>query len=272
MTLRRIVVSLGLAAGLLACASSAGAADVRSRARALRRQQPRRRRMTCPRASPGSPPPPGDASSTRKSPSAASASRDDCNRRERRARRCATGRWNVVIMQQGPSALPESQIDLRLWAGRFRRRGTRRRNPAGSVDGLAGERSMACTVRRDRLLRAAPPRRRVHSSLPPGRRGRVRLGMQTGVSPLYGPDGFHLSALGTYVAALVVYGRLFKALLHRGLAPPRGEAEDRKLCCRLLLRGPSGGRCLRRSAAARVADVPQVGLSVDPRQLSSRPP
>ena len=31
----------------------------------------------------------------------------------------ATGRWNVVIMQQGPSALPESQVDLRLWAVRF---------------------------------------------------------------------------------------------------------------------------------------------------------
>ena len=31
--------------------------------------------------------------------------------------------------------------------------------------------------------------------------------------PLYGPDGFHPSALGTYPAALVVYGRLFKAPL-----------------------------------------------------------
>jgi hypothetical protein len=30
---------------------------------------------------------------------------------------------------------------------------------------------------------------------------------------LYGPDGFHPSALGTYAAALVVYGRLFTAPL-----------------------------------------------------------
>ena len=42
--------------------------------------------------------------------------------------------------------------------------------------------------------------------------------------PLYGPDGFHPSALGTYVAALVVYGRLFKAplldaSLRRGVKP-----------------------------------------------------
>ena len=30
---------------------------------------------------------------------------------------------------------------------------------------------------------------------------------------LYGPDGFHPSRVGTYAAALVVYGRLFKAPL-----------------------------------------------------------
>jgi hypothetical protein len=40
---------------------------------------------------------------------------------------------------------------------------------------------------------------------------------------LYGPDGFHPSALGTYAAALVLYGRLFKAPLVgiRALAPMR---------------------------------------------------
>jgi hypothetical protein len=31
--------------------------------------------------------------------------------------------------------------------------------------------------------------------------------------PLYGSDGLHPSRLGTYLAALVVYGRLFKAPL-----------------------------------------------------------
>jgi hypothetical protein len=47
--------------------------------------------------------------------------------------------------------------------------------------------------------------------------------------PLYGPDGFHPSALGTYAAALVVYGRLFKAplldeaSLRRGLKPKTGR-------------------------------------------------
>ena len=31
----------------------------------------------------------------------------------------ATGDYDVLVMQQGPSALPESQVDLKLWAGRW---------------------------------------------------------------------------------------------------------------------------------------------------------
>src|SRR5215217_3527977 len=31
----------------------------------------------------------------------------------------ASGRWDVVVMQQGPSALPEGQAHLREWATRF---------------------------------------------------------------------------------------------------------------------------------------------------------
>src|SRR5215217_3779683 len=31
----------------------------------------------------------------------------------------ASGSWDVVVMQQGPSALPEGQAHLREWAGRF---------------------------------------------------------------------------------------------------------------------------------------------------------
>ena len=30
-----------------------------------------------------------------------------------------TGEWDAVVMQQGPSSLPESQVDLRKWAVRF---------------------------------------------------------------------------------------------------------------------------------------------------------
>ena len=41
----------------------------------------------------------------------------------------ATGEWDAVVMQQGPSALPESQVNLREWAERLaelaREHGTR---------------------------------------------------------------------------------------------------------------------------------------------------
>ena len=30
----------------------------------------------------------------------------------------ASGRWDAVVLQQGPSALPESQVNLRTWAMR----------------------------------------------------------------------------------------------------------------------------------------------------------
>src|SRR3954471_24339231 len=34
-------------------------------------------------------------------------------------RRIADGGWSIVVLQQGPSALPESQADLREWTVRF---------------------------------------------------------------------------------------------------------------------------------------------------------
>ena len=34
-------------------------------------------------------------------------------------RRIAEGGWSVVVLQQGPSSLPESQVDLRAWTARF---------------------------------------------------------------------------------------------------------------------------------------------------------
>ena len=41
----------------------------------------------------------------------------------------ATDKWDAVVMQQGPSALPESQVNLREWAARLadlaREHGTR---------------------------------------------------------------------------------------------------------------------------------------------------
>ena len=123
----------------------------------------------------------------------------------------ASGRWDVVVMQQGPSALPESQVNLREWAMRFadeaRSHGARpalltvwpesyRRSALRDV--IASYRR-AATASRAELLPGGGAWRAARRCRPAFR--------------LYGLDGFHLSLLGTYTAALAVYGRLFRAPL-----------------------------------------------------------
>ena len=113
---------------------------------------------------------------------------DHWNHDESRAA-LAGGRWDVVVMQQGPSALPESQVNLREFALRW------------SAEARAYGARLA-------LLTVWPESWRRAWHCEPG-------------TPLYGRDGFHPSELGTYTAALVVYGRLFRAPLQGG-KPPSG--------------------------------------------------
>jgi hypothetical protein len=133
----------------------------------------------------------------------------------------ASRSWDVVVMQQGPSALPESQTNLREWASRFadeaRADGTR---PAlltvwpesyrrGALRDVIASYRRAAAAARAELYPAGLAWQLAW-------RCRPTLG-------LYGPDGFHPSPLGTYAAALVLYGRLFKAPLVgiRALKPAR---------------------------------------------------
>jgi hypothetical protein len=126
-------------------------------------------------------------------------------------RALADGGWDVVVMQQGPSAFPESQADLRLWATRFadeaRSHGTR---PALLTVWPEGWRAAALRDVIRSYSRAAVAARA--ELLPAGVAWQLawRCNART---PLYGPDDFHPSPTGTYAAALVVYGRLFRAPL-----------------------------------------------------------
>ncbi len=118
----------------------------------------------------------------------------------------ARHKWDFVVMQQGPSSLPESQVNLRQWTEQFgppirtagaepvlymvwptsQRRGdfpgvrTSYRNAAAAVSGLfapAGDAWLAA-------WEEAPNR------------------------ALYGPDGFHPGVDGTYLAAIVLLERI----------------------------------------------------------------
>ena len=137
----------------------------------------------------------------------------------------ASRSWDVVVMQQGPSALPESQINLREWASRFA-------DEARAV----GARPALLTVwpesyRRGALRDVIASYRRAAAAaradlFPAGLAWQIAWGCRPGLG-LYGPDGFHPSRLGTYAAALVLYGRLFKAPLVgvRALMPSRVAAQ-----------------------------------------------
>lgn len=131
----------------------------------------------------------------------------------------ASGSWDVLVMQQGPSALPESQTNLREWASRFaaeaRARGVR---PALLTVWPESYRRSALPAVIASYRRAAAGARA--ELLPGGLAWRLAWRCDS-LFPLYGPDGFHPSRLGTYAAALTVYGRLFRAPL-LDLAPPPG--------------------------------------------------
>jgi hypothetical protein len=208
MSRRRIAVFLGLAGVLLGCAS-AGAADA-TPLRVLFVGNSLTATNDLPGRVSGLAAADGRRLEYQEITFGGFALEDHWNQGEARAA-LATGRWNVVIMQQGPSALPESQIDLRAWAIRFadeaRAVGTRPalltvwpenyRRPALS-DVIVSYRN-AAEVAGAQLFPAGEAWHAAWNC-------NARL-------PLYGPDGFHPSALGTYAAALVVYGRLFKAPL-----------------------------------------------------------
>ncbi len=123
----------------------------------------------------------------------------------------ATRSWDVVVVQQGPSALPESQVNLRAWAMRFadeaRAKGTR---PALLTVWPESYRQSALADVITSYRRAAGAAGA--ELLPAGLSWQTawRCDRRLG---LYGGDGFHPSPLGTYAAALVVYGRLFRAPL-----------------------------------------------------------
>ena len=118
--------------------------------------------------------------------------------------------WQVVVMQQGPSALPEGQAHLREWAGRFaavaRANGTRPALLTVWAESYRGRAALSQVISSYRQAAAASG-----ATLLPGGLAWQEAWSCDARIPLYGADGFHPSRLGTYAAALAVYGRLFKA-------------------------------------------------------------
>ncbi len=115
--------------------------------------------------------------------------------------------WDVVIMQQGPSSLPESQEHLRTWATRFAEEiRSHDAEPAfymvwpsiprrAFFDDVIHSYDQAASTTGSLLFPVGEVWKQVDAS--------------TSDFSLYGPDGFHPSQEGAYTAAVVIYSALF---------------------------------------------------------------
>lgn len=119
------------------------------------------------------------------------------------ARAIARERWDVIVLQQGPSALPESRTNLlastRRFAALARTAGAR---PAlyGVWPAESRRFDLDACIESYRLAAAEVD----GMSFPAGRAWKAAWASDPSL-PLYGPDRFHPSRLGTYLAALVIY-------------------------------------------------------------------
>jgi hypothetical protein len=116
------------------------------------------------------------------------------------------GGWDVVVLQQGPSSLPESRVNLVEWTARW------------AAEARAhGARPALLTVWPELARRSVFPavianhraaaRAAGAASFPAGAAWFDALGRAPRL-PVYGPDGFHPSRVGTYLTAIVVYAGL----------------------------------------------------------------
>lgn len=118
-------------------------------------------------------------------------------------RTIAEGRWSFVVLQQGPSALPESRVLLVDFAKRFAKEASKAgartalymvwpsTSRAGDFDGV-------------KLSYETAAREAGAIVLPAGEAWRVAWSRDPKLE-FYGPDGFHPTTLGSYLAALVIY-------------------------------------------------------------------
>jgi hypothetical protein len=118
----------------------------------------------------------------------------------------ASTAWDVVVLQQGPSALPASQVDLRRWATAWADE-ARARGAAAALYTVWPEsyRQYALPTVIASYSDAAAAAGAV--VLPAGAAWREAWRRNRKL-PLYGPDGFHPSTTGTYLAALTIYAGL----------------------------------------------------------------
>ena len=133
---------------------------------------------------------------------------DDHRARGDAGRAIARGGWTLVVLQQGPSSLEENRAQLREAVGRFDAdvRPTGARTALYMVwPALENAATFDRAVESYRL--AAED---VHGVLFPVGEAFRAARARDPQAPLYEGDGFHPTPTGSYLAALVIVGRLYE--------------------------------------------------------------
>jgi hypothetical protein len=115
--------------------------------------------------------------------------------------------WDVVIMQQGPTSTASGRVELRMMAQRFaeRIRATGGQPAFYMVWPAASNASGYADVSRSYRLAAED----VNGYLFPAGEAWLEAWRHDIAMPLYGGDGLHPSAYGTYLAALTIFVGLY---------------------------------------------------------------
>ena len=140
---------------------------------------------------------------------------------EKEARQAIARGWDVVVLQQGPSALSESRRLLIAYTRRFdaeiKKAGARTalymvwpsRARRGDFPGVSQSYAAAAKDVKGLLL-------------PAGDAWRAAWATDAGL-PLYDADGLHPSPMGSYLAALVIYEQIFAAPPPAGPVPAAAQ-------------------------------------------------
>ena len=132
------------------------------------------------------------------------------------------GRWDAVVLQQGPSSLPDSRANLRQWAGVFDEL-IREAGGRSALYMVWPDRSRSAWFDRVRDSYALAARDLDGWFLPAGESWRAAWREEPSLA-LYGGDGFHPTTAGSWAAALTIFGALSGRPL-AGLPAPAGIDE-----------------------------------------------
>jgi hypothetical protein len=121
-------------------------------------------------------------------------------------RRLEEARWDFVVMQQGPSSLPQNQVHLRTWTEQFapsiRNAGA---EPVLYMVWPSRSRDSSFPAVLESYRNAAAAVQGIFA--PAGEAWRLALAADP-ATPVYFKDGFHPLPSGTYLAAVVILGRI----------------------------------------------------------------